>query len=212
MRQLDVLDKTRGVHVVAVQEHKFGILRRADDGFVQFLGTEGAIRDGHGQRLALVVAENQPVAPREARRAGRPGVAAHGFAFGQLDFADNDIEAELFGEKRHFHPSPAQFSGEGMHSAEAALRGVGHAEQKPFVGAGQRLKAHAAIRRGIGGACSRTSHQGSVRRGDPSMWRKCAAARAWLTCPRQANCRTGEAWSGRHGRGIRLRASRPAPA
>lgn len=41
MRQLDVLDKTRGVHVVAVQEHEFGILRRADDGFVQFLGAEG---------------------------------------------------------------------------------------------------------------------------------------------------------------------------
>ena len=42
-----------------------------------------------------------------------------------------------------------------MHSAEAALRGVGHAEQKPFVGAGQRLKAHAAIRRGIGGQFQR---------------------------------------------------------
>ena len=62
------------------------------------------------------------------------------------------------------------------------------------------------------GAYSRTSHQGSARREDPSTWRKCAAARAWLTCPQQANCRTGEAWSGRRGRGIRLRANRPAPA
>ena len=42
-----------------------------------------------------------------------------------------------------------------MYRTEAALRGVGHAEQKPFVGAGQRLKAHAAILRGIGGQFQR---------------------------------------------------------
>ncbi|MFR6518916.1 MAG: hypothetical protein ACLUPV_06655 [Bilophila wadsworthia] len=46
---------------------------------------------------AALVVTSQPVA--RVKHGGQAvNVAAHGFACGQLDFADNDIEAELFGK------------------------------------------------------------------------------------------------------------------
>ncbi|MDW8445274.1 MAG: hypothetical protein RML45_14190 [Acetobacteraceae bacterium] len=56
--------------------------------------------------------------------------------------ADLDRKAELFRHVFRPPPSPyADFGGEGMRAAIAALRRVAHREQEAFVAAGERLQA-----------------------------------------------------------------------
>src|SRR3990167_7348550 len=63
MRQLDMFQKARGLHVIGMHQHEFLILRgRTDVLLAQFLPAQGAIDQGHGDLLALGLAKHQPIA------------------------------------------------------------------------------------------------------------------------------------------------------
>jgi hypothetical protein len=97
MRQLDVFEEPRRLHVVGMVEDEFRVLRgRADVVLAQFLPPQRAVHQRHGNRLALGLAEDQPIAARELGRLGlRPGELVHGLAFGQHDLAHLDGKPEL---------------------------------------------------------------------------------------------------------------------
>jgi hypothetical protein len=71
MRQLDVFEKPRRLHVVGVVEHEFRVLRRrAHVVLAQFLPAQRAVDQRHRDRLALGLAKDEPVAAGELRRLG----------------------------------------------------------------------------------------------------------------------------------------------
>ena len=146
MGQFQVLDEAGRLHVVAMGEHEFLVLRRADPLLGEFVGAQRAIDQGHRHRLALALAEGQAIAAGEARRLA---VAAAGelvdhLAFGDGDRPERNGEAELGDEHFDLDLAEADLADERMVAAVAALGRIAEPEQKALVAARQRLQPRVA--------------------------------------------------------------------
>ncbi|MCY1229742.1 hypothetical protein D9M72_421200 [compost metagenome] len=140
-----MLHEAGGLDVVAVVQHEFDIVGRGVGGLAQLFGAHGAVGQRHRHGLALVVAEHQPVAAREARGfVGIAGELAHHLAFGQFDLADGDGEAQFFHEQFDLGRAVADLGRERVRVAVAALGGIAHRQQEAFIGARQVLQARGA--------------------------------------------------------------------
>ena len=145
MRQLQVLDEARRLHVVGVREHELLVLRRRRRLLPSSSAAQGAIDQRHGHRLALAVAEHQPVAARELRRGVRRALElVDHLAFGQGDAAERHGKAQLLRHQLDLDLAHADLAGEGMRAPVAALRGVAERQQEALVAARQRLQADVA--------------------------------------------------------------------
>jgi len=145
MRQLQVLDEARRLHVVGVREHEFLVLRRALALLGEFLGAQRVIDQRHRHRLALALAEHEAVAAGEARRLAVAALElVDHLAFGDRDASQRRREAEILDEDLDVDVAEADFADERMVAAVAALGGIGEAEQEAFVAARRRLQARVA--------------------------------------------------------------------
>ena len=66
-------------------------------------------------------------------------------AFGQRDRAERHGEADILGEEFDLDLAEADFAGEGMVAAVAALRRIAERQQEALVGARQVLQAQIAV-------------------------------------------------------------------
>ena len=148
MGQFDVFEEPRSLNVVGVIENEFSVLsRRALEIFAQFFPAQRAVDQGHGDRLALRLAKDQPVASGELRRLGfRAGELVDGFAFRQGHFPDLDRKTQFGDLHLNGNRSDPQLTHKSMVAPVAALRGIGEAKRKPFIRAGQRLQTQGAVR------------------------------------------------------------------
>ena len=146
MGQLQVLDEAGRLHVVAMGEHEFLVLRRARALFAEFVGAQRAVDQRHRHRLALALAEHQAIAAGETRRLA---VAA---ALNWLtiwhsvsgDRSERRGEAELGDEHLDLDLAEADFADERMVAAVAALGRIAEPEQEALVAARQRLQPRVA--------------------------------------------------------------------
>ena len=149
MRELDVLDEAESLDTVRMQEHEFRNLGRDNDALFQFPGAQRTVHDGHGQNLALVVAEHEAVAAGETRLHGRSHVLTDDLALRDLDFAYGHAEAEFLRGKGKLGRAAPQFAHKGM--VGAALHGISHAQEEALISAGKHLKAHGSVLRPVAG-------------------------------------------------------------
>src|SRR6516165_7378017 len=128
-----------------MRQHEFFILRRTPDLLAELARTQSAVHQGHGHGLALALAEAEAVATREARRfTGRAAKLIDHLAFGDRDAPERHGKADLFGRKLELGLAKADFTGERMIAAVAALGGVAEGQQKSLVAAREILQAHVA--------------------------------------------------------------------
>jgi hypothetical protein len=97
VRQLDVLDEAGRLDVVAVHQDEFLVLRGAPVlSSPSSCPAQRAVDQAHRDGLAFGLAEDQAIAAGELRRLGAAALElVHRLAFGQLDLADLDGEAQL---------------------------------------------------------------------------------------------------------------------
>ena len=68
MRQLQMLDEARRLHVVGMGQHELLVLRGRLDLFLQLGCAQRAVDQRHRHGFAFAMAEAKPVAAREPRR------------------------------------------------------------------------------------------------------------------------------------------------
>ena len=92
------------------------------------------------------MAKGQAVTTGELRRLG---VAAfelvHHLAFGHSDVAQGNFKSQLFGYQAQFDRAKPNFAHKRVALGITALGGIGHGEQKAFVGAREVLQARTAV-------------------------------------------------------------------
>ena len=159
MRQLQVLDEAGRLHIVGMGEHELLVLRRRLDLLAELARPQRAVDQRHGDRLALAVAEGEPVAAGEPRRLGRRALElVDRLAFRHGDAAERHCEADLVRDELDLDLSEPDLAGERMGAAVAALRRVGESKQEALVAAGEILQPQVALRRkreGIAGEVAR---------------------------------------------------------
>src|SRR5262249_14456382 len=103
----------------------------------------------------------------EARRFRRRSLElVDHLAFGQLDRAERHGEANVFRKELDLDLAEADFAGEGMVAAIAALRRISHGKQEAFIGAGEILQAEIAV----GGKVERLAGEIADRRTGFGFW------------------------------------------
>ena len=96
------------------------------------------------------LAEGEPIAAREARRLGRRALElVDHLALGDGDAAERHREADLLGDELDLDFAEADFAGERMRAAIAALGRIAERQQKAFVAAREILQAQVAVGRKI---------------------------------------------------------------
>ena len=150
MRQLEMLDKPRRLHVVGMRQHEFLVLGRRRALLAELIRPQRPVDQRHRHGLALELAEHQPIAAGELRRrVGRADELVHHLAFGDRDGADGDLEAELLRGEEHGDRAIPDLAGKGMGAAIAALRRIGERQEKPLVATRQALQAQIAVGRKV---------------------------------------------------------------
>ncbi len=145
VRELQVFDEAGRLNVVGVGEDEFLILGGGEAVFAEFVGAQRPVDEGHRHRLALGLAEDEAVTASELGRClgGAFELRDH-LAFGQLDRADGDGEAQLFYEDLDFDFAEPDLANEGVRAAVAALRRIAEREEIAFIAAREVLQAQVA--------------------------------------------------------------------
>ena len=150
MRQLEMLDEPRRLHVVGMRQYEFLVLGGRGALLAELIRSQRPLDQRHRHRLALELAEHQPVAAGELRRrAVRADELVHHLAFGDIDGADGDLEAELLRGEEHGDRAVPDLADKGMGAAIAALRRIGERQEKPLVATRQALQAQIAVGRKV---------------------------------------------------------------
>ncbi len=148
VRQLQVLDEAGRLQIVGMREHELLVLRRRLDLLAELARPQRAVDQRHGDRLALAVAEGEPVAAGEPRRLARRALElVDRLALGDGDAAERHREADLVRDELDLDLAEPDLAGERMGAAIAALGRVGEREQESLVAAGEILQPHVALRR-----------------------------------------------------------------
>jgi hypothetical protein len=108
-----------------MRHHKLFVLRRREHFLTKLTGAQAPVDQRHRHCLSLALTEREPIAPGEARRFGcRSLELVDHLAFGQLDRAKRHRETDVFREELDLDLAEADFAGEGMITAIAALRRI----------------------------------------------------------------------------------------
>src|SRR5271165_4200699 len=95
-----MLDEAGRLHIVAVRQNEFLVLRRALALLAEFVGAQRAVHERHRHRLPLALPESEAVAAGEAGRAAvASGELVDHLAFGEADLAEGHGKAEVLDEK-----------------------------------------------------------------------------------------------------------------
>src|SRR5262245_45519600 len=115
MRKLEMLHEPGRLDVVAVVQDEFVVLRRTAGRLPELAYSEGASGERHRHRMALGVAERQPISARElGRRRRRSGELVHHLTLGHGELADGDRESELLGSQLQLDLTDADLRRERM--------------------------------------------------------------------------------------------------
>ena len=156
-----MLDEAGRLHIVGMRHHEFFVLGRRDQLLAEFARAQCAIDQRHRHGLALALPEGEAIAAGEARRFGRRALElVDHLAFGHRDRAERHGEADIFGQELDLDLAEADFAGEWMVAAVAALGRIAEREQKAFVGAREILQAQIAV----GGKAQRLAREIADRR------------------------------------------------
>src|SRR5262249_35781430 len=147
MRQLEMLHEAGRLDVVAVIENEFFVLWRRARRLAELARPQRPVDERHRHRLALGVAERQPIPARELwRRHRRSRELVHHLTLGHGELADRDRESELLGYQLELDLADADLRCERVIASVAALRRVAQCEEEALVGASQVLEPHVARR------------------------------------------------------------------
>src|SRR5271165_7437104 len=120
-----MLDEAGRLHIVAVRQNEFLVLRRALALLGEFIGAQSAIDERHRHRLPLALSESEAVAAGEARQAAvAAGKLVDHLAFGHADIAEGHGKAEILDEKLDLDLAETYFADERMGAAVPALRRI----------------------------------------------------------------------------------------
>ena len=153
MGQFDMFEEPSCLHIIRMGQDKLCVLRgRAHIILTQFLPSQGAIHEGHGNRFAFGLPKDQTITAGELRRLGLAACElVHGFTFADRDLAQINGKAQFGNIHRHSQAPDPQFAHERVVARIAPLRGISHGENKPLIATRQGLKFQRTIRREIQG-------------------------------------------------------------
>src|SRR6185312_15554203 len=136
VRQLEVFDETRRLHIVGMRQHELLVLCRRQHLLTEFAGTKRTFHQRHGHGLAFTLAEGKTVAAGETWRFARRALElVDHLALGQFDRSERHRKADILRKKLGFHLAEADLARKRMVAAITSLRRIAKREQKAFVAA-----------------------------------------------------------------------------